>query len=1166
MKIISKPKSPLWLRLLPLSCFAALPLLATSCRAQETRTIILFDRQPPTLFGTWENNLTLENGALTLRASDEKGGFGDNIKLDASGFGAKAPIIKLTPGAGNKADTFRLILFDAKGATGSFRYSLDGLKAGELAEVSPLDGASFLKPTTVSDKLGNADLGTITRWQIAGDYHDDAIDVAFQSAYVATGDAPVKAPQTVAVAQVKAPADGATVPISSFDTAPTFSYGSWEKGTIENGALRIKTKNNQGGMANVVELDLSGHLELSPQLKVVIAPGNRAREIRFQVLDDKEASSTWTYSLENVTTGQPVVLSPIGGSSLGRPNATDDKKGAADLSRIRSVHIQGNWSGDPLEISVDEAYAAPPSAEVVAAREAETKRLAQQAEQQRLERIALKNRLKRNANSPSVTHVAPVATDVLSVEVQAGRILPSSLQPYVPQAGDTKREIKRKNDGGVNVVVLSRDGKEVGWLIGPKRETLVTYERLEGDPFLTFVADEKDQYSIVSPDDPNYATPVEPTAVSRKSKPNGWALGPGTVAVGHSLYLKMPTPLQTGKKYTLNFGEINTREASTTWTNAPSQIRSEAVHVNQIGYRPTDPAKRAFVSLWMGTGGALKLPDTIAFSVVDDKTGKTVWKGQSSDIWRADKTEKMAREANFSKTDVARLDFSAFQTPGKYRILVDGVGTSYPFEIGEDVWRRAFLIQMKGLYNQRSGMALGPPYTDFVKPRDMHPADGFPVYKTTAKHVDDGNNNMESVLKGATTERVNDAWGGYHDAGDWNPRRVTHMKVTMAQLEVMRMFPAYFSKLDLNIPKAKGVPDILTEAMWEFDTFRRLQQPDGGVGHGIESGLGDPAEGEVSWLNSYPSYVYASDYLNSWYYAAVGARLANLLEPYDAKKAADYRASAIRAFEFADQDFARDKAAGLTAKRGNTWEALDNRNLAAIELYRLTKDRKYHDAFLEQTVLTNDKPDLFQWNKAVQREQAFVYATMPKGMGDEKLKAKAVTATEEMAQRALNYAGNNAWNLTTPDAGKPQFIGFYTGPDAMDLTRAHFLTGKEEYLAGAVRATQFGSGANPQNLVYTTGLGANPVDSPLKLDSKRTGQKAPVGLTPYGIVDFERWNQQWITWPITYIVGKDTQPNAYAWPINESYYDVGFFVAQNEYVVDAWAPNVGVWGYLAARK
>jgi hypothetical protein len=123
------------------------------------------------------------------------------------------------------------------------------------------------------------------------------------------------------------------------------------------------------------------------------------------------------------------------------------------------------------------------------------------------------------------------------------------------------------------------------------------------------------------------------------------------------------------------------------------------------------------------------------------------------------------------------------------------------------------------------------------------------------------------------------------------------------------------------------------------------------------------------------------------------------------------------------------------------------------------------------------------------------------------------------------------------------------------------------YLAALVRSCQFQSGCNPNNIVYTTGLGANTVKHPLHLDSRSSGQSVPVGLTTFGNVDY--WNNKggfW-DWPITSKL-KDPMacwPNPYDWPLTEAYFDIFLFVSMNEFVVDTWAPNVLVWGYLAAR-
>jgi endoglucanase len=278
--------------------------------------------------------------------------------------------------------------------------------------------------------------------------------------------------------------------------------------------------------------------------------------------------------------------------------------------------------------------------------------------------------------------------------------------------------------------------------------------------------------------------------------------------------------------------------------------------------------------------------------------------------------------------------------------------------------------------------------------------------------------------------------------------------------------------------------------------------------------------------------------------------------------AAEILDSAIRAMDFAEKDYAAAQAAGKRA----AWDHVDTRNWAAIEMYRATGDARYHAIFLQDTVLSAPSVELFRWGEHVQRDAAFTYARLPEGLGDATLKARARQATIELADRALAYAERNAWGVTSTDPGKPQFLSFYSTGNDLDLARAHYLTGQRKYLAGLLQAQQFPLGCNPNNVVYTTGLGANPVRNPLKLDSRRTGQPAPIGLTVAGNIDFQKWGgQEWVSWPITWHLGPITTPHPLSWPTHEAFFDVYMFPAMTEYCVDWWAPNVFNWGYLAAR-
>jgi endoglucanase len=769
-----------------------------------------------------------------------------------------------------------------------------------------------------------------------------------------------------------------------------------------------------------------------------------------------------------------------------------------------------------------------------------------------------------------VTHVSLVAPDILALEIDAQHVQRGALVQYVSQPGDKVQPQKRSN-GTVKWSWVIRDGKPLGHLYDSEPQWMSTPERLIGDPLLAFYADDVANFTITSPDHPAFAQGVKPVAAYRKSEPSNIVLPGNGYAVTHRVYLKLPEEVETGKHYQLSMEKLNVQNAELSFAADLSQVRSESVHVNQIGYRPSDPTKQAFLSIWLGTGGGYTFPEGLRFTLIDDTSGQTVHEGQVKQVMAEDGTERLWTKPpkNYSKTAVYQMDFSDFNKPGRYRIYVNGIGCSYPFDIQEGVWQHAFLTQMKGLYTQRSGVELGPPYTQFKRPPDFNPANGAVVTRSTydvLKSGQFGSNVGKDIVAGDTGEPISNAWGGYHDAGDWNPRRVTHMSTTLAQLELVELFPDYFNTLKLSIPPTQGVPDIITEALFEIDCFRRIQHDDGAVPYGIET-EDDPLFGELSWLSNQHAYVLAPNIRDSWLYAAVAARAAKVLRPIKPELAEVYLDSATRAFDWAEKTYASMQKAGEKFEQGDYWQAFDARNLSALVLYDITDNQHYHDVFKQTTCLTDANAEATLWGLRIQSDAMFLYTRMDRSKVDETLFKNACNGIRKLAERSLNYAKHNAFNITQREPGRPMFAGFFSTSGGTELVRAHFMTGSERYLAGAVQSCQFQSGCNPNNLVYTTGLGANPVKNPLEVDARGSGQEVPVGLTVFGNSDYFNWPNSF--WDINLRYANQRQflwPNAYDWPLTEAYFDVWILVSANEYVVDTWAPNVLVWGYLAARK
>lgn len=746
-----------------------------------------------------------------------------------------------------------------------------------------------------------------------------------------------------------------------------------------------------------------------------------------------------------------------------------------------------------------------------------------------------------------------VQSDILAIRVDSGQVQLGQQQPYRPALGDRLITNERRETW------VLRQGQPIGNLVGPQLTILYGIDRFLEQPLNLTAADRAMGYRIHVRDRPSQA-PLIPTMVYRKSKPTNMArVGPWAFRwpLAHTLYLKLPQAIAPGR-YRI---ESQANLAPIDLDYAPDRTPSEAVHVSQIGFRPDDPEKVGFLSTWMGTGGGVTY-GPLNFTVIDDRSQAVLFRGRT-ELGRSAEEPEEPRGRNHTQADVHRLRFSQLQRIGRYRLCVETIGCSSPFEIQPDTWRRAFILATRGFYFRRSSIAITEPYGQ-ARPRALHPADGVRIYQSEASLLETGNglgtesrDLFTSLLRRKTSQLVPEAWGGYFDAGDWD-RRIQHLDIARSLLELTELAPAYLENLPLNIPESGNtLPDVLDEALWGLDFFRRLQQSDGGIRGGIEHS-DHPLTGETSWQNSLPTMVYAADPWSSYLYAGVAAQAATVLKGRAPDLAQGYRASALRAMTYAERALTQP-----TDRQGNPWppEVRDARNLAAVELYRLTQEPRWHQLFLATTVFKDPKADLFQWQQHNQRDAAFVYARL-KG-ADATVQRQARRAIEREAQGAIAIGQRTGFHWTRQEPYSPVIAGGGFGnPKVTTLIRAHVLTGERRYLAAAILGCQFGAGANPENMTYTTGLGPRSPQNPLLVDERILGRPPVPGVTIYGPTDV----QQFDDWPLA-LFAAETQPPPRQWPTAEAYFDIYGFPLQTEFtVMETMAPTAYAWGYLAARS
>ncbi len=966
--------------------------------------------------------------------------------------------------------------------------------------------------------------------------------------------------------------------VTEFDEPFLFAYLSFEqKIGHEAGEVWITANDGKGGAGLALNADWSAYATHSPAIRIKLGPQNRATQIKFQVTDSAEGKRTFTYDLAAASADEFRQLLPVDSMALAGEGF--------DPKTVNAIHIQGDWRPAPVDVRVDRIDLVPATPEMLAAREEDAKKQ-RQREEQRLRAEAAKQRAteallaegaEHPADGPELVHIGMAAPLLLGIELQAGHIAPSAPQPYQPQAGDVLKPTgEQKLVWKGDQVVVAPMGQELHrqpdeksrarklGFVNEKAGTVWQQVRTGAELDLAAVDDPRAYRISIDGGDP-----VFPAAVYRKSKPNSVAQGSGDIIAQHFLYLKLAEPLPENATVRVEFFALNTREPAAEFHFTPTTQRSEAIHVSYLGFRGDDPFKRAYLSLWAGTGGGQSFPQT-EFQLLDP-SGNPVFTGAIQLGMPADQPEAFREAKNHSQTNVYHLDFSDFTAPGTYTVHVPGLGVSYPFEIGRRTWEKAFAVSMHGFLSHRSGIELGPPFTDYVRPRNMHPEDeGFVVFKTDVTLWDGESGAIAASFKRllgpdldpSTLEIHPDAWGGYMDAGDWD-RRSQHLICSLRHLELLDLFPDVFGQLKLALPPAEAendLPDLLDEVLWNVDFYRRLQEADGGVGGGVES-TGHPRPAEASWQETLLVGVFRPDPETSYRYAGVAAKTARILGSHS--RATVFRDSAVRAWDWAEQNAAAEIAAALQRNAPKAKSAADAvakmRALAAAELFRLTREPGFHAAFLEAEPSVLHEADI-----------AMSYALIPAADSDPAMREKAVAAIVAAADAALDISAKNGFNLAPFTTYLPMmgYTCIWSTPGATAppvLPRAHFLTGDGRYLAGAIAACQYPGGANPMNMSYTTGIGERTPLAPLHIDYRISGQLPPAGITVYGQSDpslgygFDSFAH---TWFLNRYGGVPSQQ----WPTAEAYIDLGNWPAMNEYTVhQSFSPTSYHWGYLAGR-
>ena len=414
-------------------------------------------------------------------------------------------------------------------------------------------------------------------------------------------------------------------------------------------------------------------------------------------------------------------------------------------------------------------------------------------------------------------------------------------------------------------------------------------------------------------------------------------------------------------------------------------------------------------------------------------------------------------------------DFSDFKDPGTYYISVEGDGDSYPFVIGDDIYKDAYKDVVRLLTLQRCGMELTSDIAgDFAHP-ECHMGDAL-IY--------------------GTNETI-DVTGGWHDAGDYG-RYVVPGAKTVKDLFLSYTTSTAATGDDFGIPESgNGVPDILDEARYELEFFFKMQADNGGVYHKVTCAVFP--EVVMPQDETDPLIVCPISTTATGDFAAVMAEASVLYKAYDADFAAKCLEAAEKAYDYMDQYALDEKNGFVNPEDIDTGEYPDAKNKdeflwAAVELFIVTGDSKYEEKVAELEDLgfnfglgwadvgTYGVYDYLMYAKNNDTNEELTQALTDDMMFYAKKEMKALDSDVYFISLANNFPWGS--NMTVAN-------------NAMFYQMVYDVTGEEDYLFYAKHGLDYLFGINPVGYCYVTGYGTLSPEHTHHRPSQYVGKSVP---------------------------------------------------------------------------
>jgi endoglucanase len=483
------------------------------------------------------------------------------------------------------------------------------------------------------------------------------------------------------------------------------------------------------------------------------------------------------------------------------------------------------------------------------------------------------------------------------------------------------------------------------------------------------------------------------------------------------------------------------------------------IKVDQVGYLPERPKVAFVVSAAAATTFTVRRTDddTVAF---EGRLAPPVADGDSGDEVRA-------------------ADFSGLHRTGRYLQDVPGVGRSFAFAIGPDIYLRPFVLAMRSFYGQRCGMAV-----DLGRE--------FPGYRYAACHLE-GGYHASSGKSGPKAPT-----GGWHDAGDYGRYVVNSGLTTGTLLWTYELFGKRVFKVELDLPESgDGTPDILDEVRYNLDWMLSMQDTDGGVWHKQTSeqfcGFVMPEKDTLRSLvigtgtEPFKSSCATADF------AAVMAIASRVYKPFDGAYAAKTVEAARRAWTWLVTHPAvlfRNPSGVATGAYGDR-NCSDEVLWAAAELGRTTGQEPYLGYFLKEfaahraSVRPVGPPS---WaNVAPMALWTYVLGGGTDAQAVAGIRGDTLAAADAIVERSARHGYRIAMTSADYVWGSNGVAANY----GVQLLVADAMRKDPRYVRAALDNLHYLFGRNPFSLSWVTRVGANPFKHPHHRPSGADGQPEP---------------------------------------------------------------------------